>query len=537
MVRLVSRPQALCAVLSLALLISLIALPWGADLRSADHRDSPLSGGDPTADIADVYAFVSPTDPSKVVFAMTVNGFATPAVNSSYSFGTDVLYQFKIDTTGDAREDVVIQASFDGFESLRDARCPAPGGGQFVTVLGPAKPQKVGAVNDLLKRSPELGGCTSAVLGPSADGIRVWAGLASDPFVVDIGQLNRILGGTQDAFRAALSPALGELRGRPIRDDGTSGVDGFGGFNVSALVVEVPVALILPGSPAGAPGKAPAAGRHVKPPPGRGYLANATTIGVWGTTSRSQIQRISAKHEPRDRGPYVQVQRMGHQVFKTVFVPGPSKDPFNRSIPSEDATFAARFVPDALTTTDNDTTGNTIAGRAALLDAVGVTALPNGVPLLLPPGFVNTDPNLLRRVLIPDVLRLDLAPTATDVGVASNGLQNGRRFGDDVVDIVLRLARQLADVQFPSGTGLPGSGDVGGRRALDCTALPACPDRRVLAVLQGTDFVKADATLEDLSTSGDDRPFRPEFPFIGFAHPLPGSATPAPGTVGFPPQE
>ena len=228
---------------------------------------------------------------------------------------------------------------------------------------------------------------------------------------------------------------------------------------------------------------------------------------------------------------------MGHQVFKTIFVPGPSKDPFNRSIPSEDAGFAAQFVPDALTTTDNDGTGNTIASRAAVLDALGVTALPNGVPLLLPPSFGNTDRNLLRRVLIPDVLRINLALQATDVGVASNGLQNGRRFNDDVIDILLRLARQLADVRFPAGSGVPGSGALGSRRALDCTALPGCPDRRVLAVLQGSDFIKPDEELGDLGSSGDDRPSRTEFPFIGFAHPLPGNVTPDSGTVGFPPQQ
>ena len=140
---------------------------------------------------------------------MTVNGFAVPAVRSSYSFGTDALYQFKIDTTGDAKEDLVIQATFDGFESLRDPRCPATSGGQFVTVLGPGKPAKIGAENHLLRRGPEITGCTNTVLGPSVDGIRVWAGLANDPFVVDIGQLNRILGGAQDVFRGATSPLLG----------------------------------------------------------------------------------------------------------------------------------------------------------------------------------------------------------------------------------------------------------------------------------------------------------------------------------------
>ena len=142
------------------------------------------------------------------------------------------------------KEDLVIQVAFDGFESLRDTRCPASagGGGQFLQVFGPAKPPQVGAETTLLKKGPEAHGCTNLVLNGTS-GIRAWAGLVEDPFVVDIGQFNRILGGSQDAFRDVVTP-LGELHGRPIRVDGTSGVDSFGGFNASGLAVEVPIALL-----------------------------------------------------------------------------------------------------------------------------------------------------------------------------------------------------------------------------------------------------------------------------------------------------
>jgi len=152
---------------------------------------------------------------------------------------------------------------------------------------------------------------------------------------------------------------------------------------------------------------------------------------------------------------------------------------------------------------------------------VGVTALPNGVPLILPPNFANSDKNLLRKVLLPDVLRLNFAAPATDVGVFSNGLQNGRRPGDSVVDIGLLGLRQLADVHFPASTGLPGSGALGSRIALDCTVLPACPDRRVLVVLQGTTFNKPDAQLSDLYKAGNDAVLPLTFPFLADPHPLP----------------
>jgi hypothetical protein len=97
----------------------------------------------------------------------------------------------------------------------------------------------------------------------------------------------------------------------------------------------------------------------------------------------------------------------------------------------------------------------------------------------------------------------------------------------------MRLGRQLADIKFPDGSKLPGSGTLGSRKALDCTVVPACPDRRILIVLQGTQFLKPDSQLGDLSSSGNDQPLLTQFPFLAAPHPLPGEA----GTVGFPPQK
>jgi hypothetical protein len=472
-----------------------------ASLRAADHRDAPAVDERPDADVGDVFAFTSPNDSSKVIFAMGVNGLANPPHNSSFSFGPDVLYQIKIDNSGDAREDIVLQARFEGFESVRDSRCPAPSpGGQFITVRIGA-PATTGAVNSELSTT-EITGCTNTILGPSAtNGIRVFAGLREDPFVVDLSQLNRLLADRQDVFRQVTSPVLGPLRGRALKADGTSGDDSFAGFNASFLVFEVPKTL-LQGS----------ADRTDT------YLKSSTTIGVWGTTSLQ---------DPAAPTQFVQADRTGQELINTVFIPGPMKDAFNQAIPENDAATFGSSVPDALTTTDNDGTGNTIANRAALLGQLGVTALPGGVPLLLPATFENTDKNLLRSAIFPDVLRLDLSRQATELGIGGNGLQNGRRLGDDVTDIALRLLRQLADVRFPPGSGVPGSGPGTGRNALDCTVLPACPDRRVLAVLQGTDFIKPDSTLGDLSTSGNEKPLQFDFPYFASPHPFPGD----PGSV------
>jgi hypothetical protein len=508
--------------LFVALLAVFLAVPVGI-LQGADHRDAPSADEDPVADIADVYAFINPLDTSKLVLAMTVNGFAVPAVRSTYSLGPDVLYQFKIDNTGDANEKLVIQVTADGFESsgLRDPRCAGAAGGQFIEVVGPAKPKKVGNVNELvsMKGNPSVSGCTNTVL--SGGGIRAWAGLAADPFVVDIGQFNRIVARQQFLFREVKGTLLGDLSGRPIRADGTSGVDSFGGFNATAIVVEVPISMVI--------------GNKNRTST---YLHNNSTIGVWGTTSRPRNRHLSEHREARETGNYVQIQRMGQQVFKTVFIftDNAAKEVFNRSIPAQDTALRG-LLPDALTTTDTDGTGNTTAGRAAVLTALGLTVPPAGAPLLLGPAFPNTDKDLIRNVLLPDVLRIDLSLLPPgDFAVANNGYQNGRRFNDDVIDILLQLSRQLADVKFPDGLlgGIPGSGPLGTRKALDCSNIATC-DQRVFAVLQGTDWIKKDTDLLILNTNGDDSPLRADFPFIGVAHPLPGTTNPP--TVGFPPQQ
>jgi hypothetical protein len=147
-----------------------------------------------------------------------------------------------------------------------------------------------------------------------------------------------------------------------------------------------------------------------------------------------------------------------------------------------------------------------------VLNTLGLTSLPVGVPLLLPAAFANTNRDLLRVALLPDVLRLDLDMAPDALGVGAFGLLNGRRYGDDVVDVALRLLREIADVNFPNALNVPGSG-VARPGALNFG------DGRVNAVLQGTDFIKADDQLGNLATSGNDRTFSDTFPYLAPAHP------------------
>ena len=513
----------LVSILSIAAAI-FAALCLGASVtRAADHRDAPTIDGIPEGDITDIFAFLDPTDTSggAVVFLMDVNPFSLGGEMPSYHFGSDLLYQFHIDNDNDAVDELVLQVEFGPFAN----------GAQTVMVWGPRKPESVKAIVPQPKGKPDFTGTVGACFPAAnctaspASAVKIEAAQFDDPFVFDVGQFFRINSkADQDVFRGFTSPALGALRGRAVRSDNTSGVDAFAGFNVSTIAISVPTKMLL--------GSA------------------APLLNIWGTVSRTTSSSFNAKGDEHTAKSFFQVDRMGQQLFNTVFGPASMKDQINETVPADDVKNYSSLVPNALTTTDNDGTGNTIANRASLLTTIGVTSLPDGAPLL-PSGvggspiYANTSPDLVRNVVLPDYLRLDTSilppndiPTPSTIGAFVNpsakatlGFQDGRRPADPVGDILLLLARQLLDVQFPPGSGLPGSGKSP-RDALNCTTLPQCPDRRVLTVLQGTDYIEPDSDTNNFSTSGNDVPLSSSFPFLGAAHPLPGET----GTTNYPPQ-
>jgi len=481
---------------------------------AADHRDSPTADANGEGDITDMFAFLDPNDVSQLVLIMNVNPFAVPAEINSYRFAPNILYQFKVAYGQHAVEDLVIQAVF---KDVPTTTCTS---GQIVNIYGPSKPQTTGTINAVLNERPTATGCSGQTF--QQGNMQVFTGLRADPFVADPGQLFRILANNQDLFRDFPGFALGPLRGRPVRANLSSGVDALAGFNVTSIIIELPKSTVADA----------------------GFLGVKGLVGIWGTTSLPS--KVLARN-------FVQFQRVGQQLFKTVFVPPAMREAFNASSPNKDTQNWSSLIPSTLTTTDNDGTGNTIAGRAALLTALGLTdasgsnpGAGHGAPLLLPASFNNTNPNLLTFALLPDVLRLslDLLPAGIlpgaaavggngdpQLGLGAFGLQNGRRPADTVADILLQFARQLADVNFPASLGVPGSGPP------RPGALNFPTDRRIFYVLQGTDWIKPDAQVGNVSGNvapygGEDQPLLKKFPFLAAPNPLPGE----PGTVGFGPQ-
>jgi len=167
-----------------ALLIGLLAIAAPALLIhrgfSSDHADTPNIFANPGEDISDVFMFPSPTNSNNVVLVMNVHPLIGPGMGLSTYFDPNVLYQLKIDNTGDGVEDLVIQARFG-----------QPGANQTVSIAGPLKPSTTGSFNISEKAFATTGTINSA-FSPTP-GMQVFCGAREDPFFFDLDQFFTIL--------------------------------------------------------------------------------------------------------------------------------------------------------------------------------------------------------------------------------------------------------------------------------------------------------------------------------------------------------
>ena len=215
---------------------------------ASDHMDTPFVEMNPRYDVNDVYAFPG-ASPDRVVLVLGTSSPLTPAGTSTAAFGDkdEVLYQLKVDNTGDGREDLVFQFTFSG-----------PAGNQKVRVQGPMAPNEVGTSNTLLAGGREIQGDVKTVLG-SASGLQVFAGPRDDPFFIDLEAFFRVLPDRKPEAGPLSTIMQGPLTFRAAN----SAVDFLRGFNDLAIVVELPLAELT--------------ANGAKP-----------KFGVWGTTSRAR---------------------------------------------------------------------------------------------------------------------------------------------------------------------------------------------------------------------------------------------------------
>jgi Domain of unknown function (DUF4331) len=112
---LTGRRRALAGVLAIVLVAGLAVSAFAPNGSNASsHREAPYISTDPNADGTDLYAFVSPDDPSTVTLIANYIPLEEPAGGPNFNtFGDDVRYAFQIDNDGDAKTDIYYRFRFD----------------------------------------------------------------------------------------------------------------------------------------------------------------------------------------------------------------------------------------------------------------------------------------------------------------------------------------------------------------------------------------------------------------------------------------
>ena len=456
--------------------------------QASSHSDAPLIKLDPQANLTDVYTFVRTRASGErvLVVEVSVRPFSEPGDGGEYeAFSDDARYSIHIANPVTGAEiqrydfqfsPVSTNGNYKNLNTiLRYGRGANVGGnpdaGAIMTV-GDAHQnftQTYNVTRVVGSTSTVLNGTTVLMVPPPNVGVRTTPlyndttgtpatnphygkaisgaanPAATDPYTAQT-RYNFTSGGAlfttfcgprEDGFFAdapaifdLLAPRILDNNGNPndgLGQDG-NGVDGFRGYNVLHYSIVIPLAE-LPSIAFQAPftnGGAPAVG------PRNG-------VGVYASVSRPRVTLRTTTGAPVSSGPFIQVNRLANPLFNEVLVALADKDNYNRTSPTADATIFATYAMNP---------------EIAALINVAVFGTANGSGPL-----VTTGRGDLAAVYIPDVIRVDTTTPSVRVSgdagfhrfgflggdtlmtsggqMISGGWPNGRRFGDDVVDIAL----------------------------------------------------------------------------------------------------
>jgi len=445
----------------LARLALLAALAFGAPAAgpagASSHMDAPLVTLDDAANTTDVYAFVSERGGARyLTAALAVYPFEEPGIGpNKYNFDDAVRYEIHVATGADLakgkaslsyqfefktrfkNEGTILQSYLDVVQDVDDAnqnltqtysvrKLDRRSGRSRLLGSGVVPPNNQGIATPFYNQgddgeSPAKDGAaaeaaldryTAQAVAQLASGYRAFAGQRDDGFYADIQSIFDLL----------------QLR------SGDDRFDSQGGFNVHTVVLEIPLAELG---------------------------GDQQVAGVYATTSRRRTTVLRSASN-KEIGDWVQVGRQGNPLFCEGLVALEDKDRYNRTRPSQDASTFAKYAE--------------TPELAALINSLVF----GGQKVALETGRSD-----LRAIFIPDLIKVDLStgparlagggpghPTTPDDpdfsrlsifggdvlvsqvqegfggGTVPGGWPNGRRFGDDVVDIAVSAI--LSDLRDPA---------------------------------------------------------------------------------------
>ncbi|QIQ00914.1 DUF4331 family protein [Streptomyces liangshanensis] len=247
------------------------------------HLDSPAARADARLNISDLYVFRGERG---TVLTMNVCSDAA-GPDAPKGFHPEARYEFKIDGTGDAVEDVAFRLRF----GAQDAE-----GSQAVELC-----RLVGAEasDDMAEGTVLLTGTTGRVVGAQG-GLRLWAGRAGDPFWMNPAVVEAV----GQAFQHGTDVEL-------PAPDGEEVTSLFSGKKVRSIVLELPDDALLP-------------------------FTRGRDIGVWGVTALAT-----------DAGGWHRVNRCGLPMVSPIFAQFDDElaEKLNRTEPADDIpTFGAEIT-------------------------------------------------------------------------------------------------------------------------------------------------------------------------------------------------
>lgn len=400
---------------------------------ASSHREAPTITSTPKMDCTDFYAFNSYEAGRSNYVTLIANYIPLQDAYGGpnyFSMATNAIYEIHIDNTGDAVEDITFQFSFN--QRYNAISLPiGPEGNRRTNAIpliiaGQVTKDSLGAINvqeqytmvlvrgprrepvswfpvfnprtgrlDFDKPLDNIGNKTLPDYDSYADQYiyefaipgcpdkgRVFVGQRKDPFVVNLGE-------TFDLINISTSP-LGPV---------DANKDSLADKNVTSICLEIPKSCLVVGD---------------KP-----------TIGAWTTSSFITTG-----------GKFTQVSRLGMPLVNEVVIGLPDKDRFNTSEPKNDLQFIDYVTHPTLPALIELLYGAAGAKAPAVPRTDLVAAFATGLDGLNANGSVGEMQRLNTSVPAkPAAEQKNLAALAGDIA----GFPNGRRPGDDVVDIALRV--------------------------------------------------------------------------------------------------
>ena len=330
------------------------------------HLDSPNARMDVRLDISDLYVF---RGEEGTVFVMDVNHSIAPEVTGRQvpaGFHPEGRYEFKIDTDGDAVEDMTYRLTFRELDGA---------GRQTLELrrLTGAQAAALDAQGDLIAE-----GTTGRTITTN-DGLRLWAGKAGDPFWIEPDVLYAVGRALTDGTRADLS-AWRPAEARNL----------FAGHTVYAIVLEVPDAQLLP---------AIGPDRHIR---------------VWAVAGLAT-----------DAGGWRQVNRAGHPMIHPLFTQNDEElgNRLNATRPADDKANYGTTITDAVAAVvaAYGTAGDPRAYAAAVAEKLLPDVLPYTVGTPAAYGFNDLNGRFLTDNA-PDVMFSLATNTAFTIGLTKDSI-------------------------------------------------------------------------------------------------------------------